>query len=171
MSVEGALAAVRREGTAQDALTMDIKKLDKEKYFEEKDEKEKDERAIRKSKRVPRVIAENPWKSRMRIYLAVMAALLVASAVNLYLNRSMFSFSYQDTELVGAELETAFYRLCFDIEFIKHETGEYPASIDGYKFSSRLAYSREKDGSFLLIFDGKKTELSYNSAEDSEKIK
>lgn len=150
---------------------MEIKKLDKEKYFEDKEEKERDEQAIRQSKRVPRVIAESPWKSRMRIYLAVMAALLVASAVNLYLNRSMFSFSYQDTELVGAEIETAFYRLCFDIEFIKHETGEYPDSIDGYKFSSHLAYFREQDDSFRLTFDDRTTVLSYNSVEDSDKIK
>jgi hypothetical protein len=150
---------------------MDIKKLDKERYFEDKEEKEKDERAIRRSKRVPRVISEDSLKSRMRLYGVVLVALIAASAVNIYFNRSLFSFSYPETELSPAEIETAFYRLCFDIEFIKHETGSYPDSIDGYKFSPRLVYSREKDSSFLLTFKEGNTLLSYNSVEDSDKIK
>ncbi len=150
---------------------MEIRKLDKEKYFEEKEEKEEDERAIRRSKRVPWVIAEDSPKSKIRIYLVVLAALVAGSAVNLYLNRSLFSFSYPATELTGAEIETAFYRLCFDVESFKHETGTYPDSIEGYKFSPHLTYSREQDGSFILTFKDGETLLSYNSVEDSDKVR
>lgn len=145
---------------------MDIRKLDTDEYFEEKDQRRKDERVIRRSKMVPRDSPQAPGKKRIRVYLTVLGGLAIVSAINIYLNRSLFSFSYHDPELAGQELEAAFYRLCFDIEFFKHETGTYPESIDALKFSHHLTYSREKDVFRLAYGDGR-TSLSYDSAGDS----
>ncbi len=152
---------------------MEIKKLDREKHFEEIEEKKRkrrERRALARSRKDE--LEREPLSMRKkRIYFSLLAALLIASAFNLYLNRALIVPPSPQESLTPEKALTEFDTLCIDIEEYKNEWGKYPESIEDMKFSPHLLYQRSGDGSFLLVYNDGQAEYRYDSSKDSDRIK